>query len=205
MLINFDYDGVIADSFDALLVLAVRAQSQLGWGRPPTASDFRRIENLTFDDLARRIGIPEQQAATYAASVFALQRGAWDVSLFPAVVSVLHQLAADHELVVITASEGAAVAGTLDAAGVRGCFAGILGGELGLSKAARIDRARGEAGADASDTLMVGDAISDIRQGKAAGVRTVAVTWGFQDRDLLADEHPDFIADTPADLLTIAT
>jgi phosphoglycolate phosphatase len=53
------------------------------------------------------------------------------------------------------------------------------------------------------DTMMVGNAISDIRQGKLAKVKTVAVTWGFQSRELLIAENPDHLADTPTDLLTL--
>jgi phosphoglycolate phosphatase-like HAD superfamily hydrolase len=53
------------------------------------------------------------------------------------------------------------------------------------------------------ETFMIGDAISDIRQGKRAGVRTIAAAWGFQRRDFLLAEAPDFMADEPADLLEI--
>jgi phosphoglycolate phosphatase-like HAD superfamily hydrolase len=40
---------------------------------------------------------------------------------------------------------------------------------------------------------MVGDAVSDIRAGQANGMRTAAVTWGWQRRDLLAAAGPDWI------------
>ncbi|MBT4503304.1 MAG: hypothetical protein HOC74_36580 [Gemmatimonadetes bacterium] len=45
--------------------------------------------------------------------------------------------------------------------------------------------------------------MSDIRQGKRAGVRTIAAAWGFQRRHLLLAEAPDFVADEPGDLLEI--
>jgi phosphoglycolate phosphatase len=40
---------------------------------------------------------------------------------------------------------------------------------------------------------MIGDAISDIREGKRAGVRTAAVTWGYQPERVLAAEQPERI------------
>jgi phosphoglycolate phosphatase len=52
---------------------------------------------------------------------------------------------------------------------------------------------------------MIGDTIGDIRAGKQSGVQTVAVTWGFQARDLLARELPDYLVDHPEELLTIAS
>jgi len=42
-----------------------------------------------------------------------------------------------------------------------------------------------------------------VRQGRLAGVRTVAVTWGFQERELLEQEAPDFVINNPKDLLKI--
>lgn len=42
----------------------------------------------------------------------------------------------------------------------------------------------------------VGDSVQDVRTAHAAGVRCAAVTWGFQDADRLAAEHPAALADT---------
>jgi phosphoglycolate phosphatase len=203
VLFNFDYDGVIVDSFDQLLDLAVQAWRPFSCGRPPTADDFRRIENLTFEDLGRRIGLAENQVSDYVARVFELQKEQWTVEVFPEIIPTFRQLAASHTLVVITASQSEAVAATLEEFGLGDCVSTVLGGELGTTKAERISQSRETHSFAVSDTFMVGDAISDIRQGKAAGVKTIAVTWGFQDRELLEKESPDFIIDLPTDLLKV--
>ena len=52
---------------------------------------------------------------------------------------------------------------------------------------------------------MIGDSMSDIRAGKRSGVRTVAVSWGFQDRELLSREDPDILIDDPEDLLSMVS
>ena len=79
----------------------------------------------------------------------------------------------------------------------------VLGGDLGLTKADRIVQAQMLTGFDPQDTYMIGDAVSDLRQGKAAGVKTAAVTWGFQSRHRLMAEQPDWICDRPQDLLAL--
>ena len=48
---------------------------------------------------------------------------------------------------------------------------------------------------------MVGDAISDIRAGHAAGVGTIAVTWGYQPQERLAAERPTHLAERAADVV----
>ena len=56
-------------------------------------------------------------------------------------------------------------------------------------------------GAGPEGACYVGDAPFDLRAGRAAGVVTVAVTWGFfSPADLIA-EGPDIVVDTPAELL----
>jgi pyrophosphatase PpaX len=48
----------------------------------------------------------------------------------------------------------------------------------------------------------VGDSPFDVAAGRAAGVYTVAVTWGgIHARDRLAPEKPDALVDTPEELL----
>ncbi|ODA43283.1 Phosphoglycolate phosphatase [Thermodesulfovibrio sp. N1] len=51
------------------------------------------------------------------------------------------------------------------------------------------------------NTLIVGDSNIDIETGKSAGIKTVAVTYGYRERELLKDA--DFIIDRFSDLLSI--
>lgn len=46
----------------------------------------------------------------------------------------------------------------------------------------------------------VGDSVQDVRTAHNAGVKCVAVTWGFQDADRLAAEKPTVMAQTVAEL-----
>lgn len=55
-------------------------------------------------------------------------------------------------------------------------------------------------GADTEDACYVGDAPFDMQAGRAAGVVTIGVTWGFFSRADLEAEGPDAIVDTPAEL-----
>ena len=200
MLLLFDYDGVIVDSFDALLAVCVEAQADLGRGRAPAPEDFRTIENLTFEELGRAIGLADGDTGPYAERVFALQRKRWSVRPFPDIVDVLAELAERHTLAVVTSSHGRIVASALEEFGLGAAIAAVTGGESGTTKAVRIARLREAHAAARESTCMIGDTAGDIRAGKEAGVRTAAVTWGFQPRDLLARESPDFILDGPDDL-----
>jgi len=51
--------------------------------------------------------------------------------------------------------------------------------------------AMGAVGAEPHQTLMIGDAVHDMRMAKAAGITALGVTWGFGNLDELRDAGAD--------------
>lgn len=51
--------------------------------------------------------------------------------------------------------------------------------------------------------LMIGDGENDILAGKAAGVKTCAVTYGFRPAEKLLALQPDYVAHAPEDLTAL--
>jgi pyrophosphatase PpaX len=56
-------------------------------------------------------------------------------------------------------------------------------------------------GADPGGACYVGDSPFDIESGRAAGVTTIGVTWGFFSRAALDAVGPDMIVETPGELV----
>ena len=56
-------------------------------------------------------------------------------------------------------------------------------------------------GVPLSEVLYVGDSETDVYTGLAAGVRTVAVLWGFRDRQTLVNAGATDFVQTPAEIL----
>ena len=56
---------------------------------------------------------------------------------------------------------------------------------------------------DPGKCVYVGDTRTDIKAGKAAGMRTVGVLTGFDDYDALNQEKPDAIIDSIKDLMNV--
>jgi phosphoglycolate phosphatase len=53
------------------------------------------------------------------------------------------------------------------------------------------------------EVVMIGDRHHDIDAGRANGVGTIGVTWGFGSRAELVEATPDHIVDAPADVARI--
>ena len=48
---------------------------------------------------------------------------------------------------------------------------------------------------DINQTIYVGDTSGDIYAGKKAGLKTAGISWGFQNKEKLAQAKPDFLID----------
>lgn len=58
-------------------------------------------------------------------------------------------------------------------------------------------------GLEPRDCTVIGDSIPDVETARNAGMRSVAVMWGFCDRDRLLAANPDRCAESPAALAAL--
>jgi phosphoglycolate phosphatase-like HAD superfamily hydrolase len=53
------------------------------------------------------------------------------------------------------------------------------------------------------EMLYIGDELRDVKASQKADIPVAAVTWGFNSRESLAAEKPDYLFDHPADFLRL--
>lgn len=199
----FDCDGVLADSL-APFEQAVRAACALvGYPRLlATRRDFLALFDVNFYAGLTAAGLPAACRGEFMAILRQeLLRGAPGVRCFPGVAEMLAQLAAKATICIVTSNLAAVVHGILERHGI-GVIAEVAGAEQGAGKVARI-RAMCERHPH-DIAFYVGDTAGDMVEGREAGARTVAVTWGWHDRQRLLARHPDHNVDRPEALLQIA-
>lgn len=60
-----------------------------------------------------------------------------------------------------------------------------------------------EMGGDLKNTVYIGDSEVDVETSKNANLPCIAVTWGFRDKKVLESLNPEYIVDSPSDILRI--
>lgn len=55
-----------------------------------------------------------------------------------------------------------------------------------------------------NEVYMVGDSVVDIQTARNAGAKSVAVAWGFQNRDVLEAALPDFLVSDPLEIANLS-
>jgi len=108
-------------------------------------------------------------------------------------------------LAVVTNKPYAATMDILEALGLRGYFAAVIGGDTLPERKphpAPILMALGELGVTPQAALMIGDNYHDVQAARAAGVRAFAVTYGYSHKPH-AELGADRLIETMAELLPV--
>ena len=122
---------------------------------------------------------------------------------FAGLIPVLEDLQKNHFLAVISSNGYRTIRAMLTRVGFDPYFREIFGSDFLFSKKEKIDYAIEKYEIPREKAFYIGDTAGDILEARAAGVRSVAVTWGWHDRERLLAVHPDFLIDSPEELLSI--
>lgn len=203
MLIAIDFDGVVVDSINETIHAVNLARLSLDSGRQPTRQDISALQDLSYRAFGAQIGVEQSLIEKFEQLVFDhLKSAASKVKLFLGMRECLEELTQRHAVVVVSSNSSKSVSSAFYALRLPEVER-VLGWEVGHSKSLKIESALRELTVPASNAVMIGDGVSDIRAGKAASVRTIAVTWGFQPRAVLEKELPDWFVDSPEELVRL--
>lgn len=122
--------------------------------------------------------------------------------LYPGVLECLDELA-DYKKGVISNKREVLVKKILAELGVAGRFCEIFGSDSAAEKKPSplpVKKMMDLAGVKKEHTVIVGDGEADIGAGRAAGIKTVSVTYGYRTKDQLvgADYYIDAMSDFPS-------
>lgn len=202
--IIFDFDGVLADTLADMLAFAAQACQQIGFPCQPCQADLETLERMTFADYGRQLGVPEHSLGEFVR--LCLERFSarpQPPDIFPGLGEVVRQLAQVYPLAIVTGNTAATVQAFLDRHHLSGTIALLVDVHQPGERYEKIARAAEALGVAVGETLVVGDAVSDIRAAAQAGARSAAVSWGHQRPEKLSQARPDYVVKAPNDLLDL--
>ncbi|SDE79303.1 HAD-IA family hydrolase [Rhodobacter capsulatus] len=183
----FDVDGTISDSQAHILAAMTEAFGTLGLPLPPRG-DVLSIVGLSLPVAMAELA-PATDAATQAALVAAYKssyfttRAAAPAPLYPGAKECLLRLAGREDLLlaIATGKSRRGVNALIAHHGLEGLFTSAQVADDHPSKPhpAMVLAALRVAGVEAKDAVMIGDTTFDIEMGRAAGVATIGVSWGY--------------------------
>ena len=195
-LIMFDMDGTLIDTHGLIAEQMASAFSVAGL-TAPSPTDVRQIIGLSLpvaiSQLARTddIAVVDQLVASYKDHYRgSLERESGREPLFPGAREALDRLRTvpEYLLGIATGKGLAGVNRILAEHGLGSYFTTLQTPDHNPSKPhpGMLLRAMAETGARQDEVVMIGDTVFDIELAKAAGAMSIAVGWGYHERqDLL--------------------
>lgn len=202
MIVYFDLDGTLLNSGECSVITA-----------QDTFRKYVGVE-LEAEKIIEKMGIPIE-VSFCELSDGKINDNNWDevagyfrakykensdqyTSLYDGVADLLRRLKEQtDDIFIVTSKKTEAAENNLKKLGVYDLFNAVIGSdkvEKYKPDPDPIYQARKHLWNASQPEIMIGDADTDIIMGKAAGIKTCAVTWGAHDLKRLQTSSPDFIA-----------
>ena len=195
--ILFDLDGTLMETGDGIIAAFNAALGKNGFARRPP-DDIRALIGMPLEEMFTKLagdGNVEKMCDDYRSRY--AQLSVKMSHSYPHTLETLERL--DRYRLAIATTKTRFLAGQLcDVCGLTEFFDVIVGGDMVANTKPAPDMALLAAkliGVDPKNCLMVGDTRFDIVMGKAAGMKTCGVTYGFGSKRELEDVRADYLID----------
>lgn len=202
----FDFDGTLAHSEHAYL-RSFRHSILLHTGVEVTDEEFRRFwhMNLTPEDILRQYGEEMLEEMLVSFEEHYYENHHHHVTLYDGIGTLIDQLrGGDTKLGLVSLKPRRAGEREVEITNLhKHIHVRVWGDDVANVKPAPDGAllALAELRAAPERALVIGDSAADILMGRAAGARTAAAMWGQPHREKLLATSPDFVFDSPEDLV----
>jgi len=199
----FDFDGTIADSFglvpEGLKLFAPKFGITI-----PKDLNIDDLKELSMRDMMKKYRISIFKILHYWPEITSYMHDRMKaVKPFAGIKLALEKISrSEFRMFVITSNSQKNVQEFLKMNHIE-VFEGIYSKRNLFGKAAAIDALIRKKKFDKKLTFYVGDETRDIEAAGKCGIKIIAVTWGYNNEELLIKSNPDFIAKQPEDIVNI--
>jgi phosphoglycolate phosphatase len=195
-MIFFDFDGVIADSFSAAFLVSKMIHPFL------QEKDYIR----RFDGNINEVWDGDRAKKEYRADIdFVMEYTPLLLKspLFQGVKELLETIQKNSPLIIVSSSTSDMIKEYLVLHEIDHYFLDIMGNDTHKSKIKKIEMALVKYSIVPEDCIFVTDTLGDIKEAHHVGIKTVAVTWGYQPKTILEQGNPFAIVNTMKELLEV--
>lgn len=182
----WDMDGTIVDSREVIQTAMVRSFESLNL-KPPSYDETRKIVGLGLAEACEMLapdGVDIPQLVEAYRQAFVARRAEADFKepLYDGAIETLDRLVEDGWLIAMaTGKSHRGIRSIFEMHPLEKYFDTIWCADDGPGKPHPFmcEQAMSALGAEPQQSLIIGDAIHDMRMGLNAGIRTLGVSWGF--------------------------
>lgn len=198
----FDFDGVICDSFEPTILLLSSISEKYGF-KSPSIIDFIQLRQLETLDIFASFGIDKAELPTIIVQLleaFSLQIDS--LKIVHGMQEVVREFYKNNiKMGIVTSNSDHNVTRFLNNHKIN-YFDFIHSGAF-FNKGEILKKIIKEENHDPQTTFYVGDESRDIVASREANLCSVSATWGFNAETVLARHSPDYIINSPKELIPL--
>lgn len=198
----FDFDGVLADSFRS--VYTINKLSAEFVSKKITEEDYNKMFIGKFHcNLYNFLDLNEEELKIFSQHKNKIYSNHYEqADLFKFAPDLIKNLSKIAPLAIVSSAPEKEIRKMLFKYNLVDNFFMILGTNM-EGKVKNIKKCVNSVNADDKHSFFISDTVGDINDGKEAGVKTIAVTWGFHSGDILRKAMPEFVVSDYREIIEI--
>lgn len=202
--IIFDFDGTIADTLDSVVRIVNSNADHFGY-KTVTKEDIPYLQGKKPKEILSHLGISLFKLPLWIKKIHAeINKEILDMRPTRNIAPLLSELHgnADNDLGILTSNTKENVQQFLSKNELD-FFDFIHAGKSVFGKSHMINKIIKQNHVEKKRVFYVCDEVRDIEAAKKSSIQSIAVTWGYNTKDVLKKEKPDFIAEGVDELRSI--
>jgi len=202
--IIFDFDGTIANTIEKGRIILNSLSEEYGF-RQVEASEIPTLRNLKLPELLKTLGIKKLQAPSILAKGSKILKShIHEIPLIDGIKNILPEVhSISKSCGFLTSNTQENVNLFLRSNGIQEIFSYVSSTSKLSGKAKHLRSICRTFSCRPTDAIYIGDEVRDIKACKKSGVPIIAVSWGYNSRATLEEAQPDYLVDTPNELLNL--
>lgn len=202
--IIFDFDGTVADTFDAIVRISNQLALEFGY-KQASPEEIVHIKSLSSRQIIQQSGVSVFKLPFILQKLKSeLNNEIHYLKPIPGIREALLEIKnKGNHLGIITSNARENVILFLQKNDLEGVFDFIYSEARIFGKSRAINQFIKRAKLKPTEVIYVGDETRDIEAAKRSHIKMIAVTWGFNSKKVLQEHHPDFLIHHPQQLVEV--
>ena len=200
--ILFDFDGTIADTYQAIASITNQLSTEFGY-KAFNQEELLLLKNLSSREIVKRSEISLFKLPFLLRRVRSeLSKEIAELESIQGIDQILLKLKKlGYILGIVTSNNQENVDTFLAKNQLAHLFDYVYSGTAVFGKHRVINQAIRQHRLDKSSVIYVGDETRDIRSARKSRIAVIAVSWGFNATEILTQHQPDYLVNHPSELL----
>ncbi|MCT1539664.1 MULTISPECIES: HAD-IA family hydrolase [Lysinibacillus] len=201
--IIFDFDGTLADS-TAVFASAWNTLAQKYKFKGIELKEIDTLKKLSISERSKLFDFPMYKLPMILPQFYKLYRQSLnDVHLFEGMKELLIEIdKRGYKILIISSNSKENILEFLKMNGIH-CVADVLCSNRIFGKDKVMKKFLKEANVDSSNVVYIGDEQRDIVACKKAGIPIIWVEWGYDAKEVVQNNEPEYSVSTPQEILEI--